>query len=276
VRAAEAVRTGAAYLERHGVDSPTVEAETLLMQVLGTTRAGLYVRREELELHSLRVFGRSLHRRRMGDPLQHVTGEHQFLDLTFAVAPGVFVPRPETEVVALVALETLEGRTKPLVIDVGTGTGIIAITIAHRRPDATVIGTDVSSEAVALARSNAERLGARIDVRLGDLLDPVPGGFRGSIDLIVSNPPYVTGDEYRSLPPDVRADPRGALVGGTDVHARLVETATEWLAPDGWLVVEIGATQGSEVRAMFERTLTDVEVLPDLAGRDRVVRGRRP
>jgi release factor glutamine methyltransferase len=270
------VRSGAAFLERRGVDSPTAEAETLLMHVLGTTRAGLYARREELELHDARSFGRALLRRRGDIPLQHVTGEQQFLDLTLAVAPGVFVPRPETELVALVVLETLEGRTKPLVIDVGTGTGAIAITVARRRRDATVIATDVSPDAVALARSNAQRLGVKIDVGQGDLLDAVPGELRGSIDLIVSNPPYVTEPEYALLPPDVLADPRTALVGGTELHVRLAVAATEWLAPGGWLVVEIGATQGDEVRAMFERSLTDVEVLQDLAGRDRVVRGRRP
>jgi release factor glutamine methyltransferase len=217
-----------------------------------------------------------LRERATGKPLQHVTGDQQFLDLTFAVAPGVFVPRPETEVVTLAALEVLEGRANPIVVDVGTGTGALAITIARRWPDATVIATDVSPDAVELARSNAERLAVDVDVRLGDLLDPVPAGVRGSVDLIVSNPPYVTESEYESLSRDVLADPRIALVGGTELHARLVDVATEWLAPGGWLVVEIGATQGDEVRAMFERTLTDVEVLPDLAGRDRVVRGRRP
>jgi len=273
MRAAEAVRSGAAYLERHGVGSPTAEAETLLMWVLGTTRAGLYARREELEMRAARSFGRALRRRGTGVPLQHVTGEQQFLDLTLDVAPGVFVPRPETEVVALAALETLEGRTRPLVIDVGTGTGAIAITIARRRPDATVITTDVSGDAVALARSNADRLGVEVDARIGDLLDPVMSRLRGSVDLIVSNPPYVTESEYESLSPDVLADPRIALIGGTELHARLVDVATEWLVPGGWLVVEIGATQGDEVRAMFGRTLGDIEVLQDLAGRDRSFAG---
>jgi release factor glutamine methyltransferase len=276
MRAAEAVRSGAAYLERHGVASATAEAETLLMRVLGTTRAGLYARREELDVYAARSFGRALRRRGTGVPLQHVTGEQQFLDLTLAVAPGVFVPRPETEVVALAALETLEGRTRPLVIDVGTGTGAIAVVLAHRRPDATVIATDVSPDAVELARSNAERLAVDVDVRLGDLLDPLSAEVRGSVDLIVSNPPYVTESEYESLSPDVLTDPRIALIGGTELHARLVDVAAEWLAPGGWLVVEIGATQGDEVRAMFGRTLGDIEVLQDLAGRDRVVRGRRP
>ena len=114
-----------------------------------------------------------------------------------------------------------------------------------------------------------------LPVRTRQEITPI-SDVRGSADLIVSNPPYLTEVVYETLAADVRADPRGALVGGTEVHALLVDAASEWLTPDGWLVVEIGATQGDDVRAMFERTLADVEVLPDLAGRDRVVRGRRP
>jgi release factor glutamine methyltransferase len=113
-----------------------------------------------------------------------------------------------------------------------------------------------------------------VDVLLGDLLHPLPGEIRGRLDLIVSNPPYVTEEEYRSLPPEVRAEPYEALVGGTDIHRRLATEAVEWLAPGGWLFVEIGAAQGPEVRALFERSFVDVAVVPDLAGRDRVVRGR--
>ena len=125
------------------------------------------------------------------------------------------MPRPETEVLALVALETLEARPKPVVVDVGAGTGAIAVFLASRRPDATVIATDDSRQAVELARSNAARLAVDVDVRLGDLLDPVPAVFRGSVDLIVSNPPYVTDAEYGSLPRNVRADPdRSAATGG--------------------------------------------------------------
>ncbi len=110
----------------------------------------------------------------------------------------------------------------------------------------------------------------------GDLLSPIPGDLRGRLDLVVSNPPYVTRGEYESLPPEVRRDPYEALVGGTDVHRRLAHEAPEWLRPGGWLVVEIGAAQGLEVRGLLGAALEAVEVLPDLARRDRVVRGRRP
>ena len=274
---AELVRRSAAYLERHGVESPTANAETLLMHVLGTDRAGLYARREGLDTQSARLFGRALCRRCAGTPLQHLTGEQQFLDRTLTVRPGVFVPRPETEVVAMAALDAIDGMTAPVVVDVGTGTGAIGVTIADRRPDATVLGTDVSPEAVALARENARRLGVRVDVREGDLLSPLDTALRGRVGLIVSNPPYLTEAEYEDLPPEVRRDPYAALVGGTEVHARLADEARTWLCPGGWLVTEIGEGQAAEVGALLERAGFDaVSVRQDLNGLDRVVSGRRP
>jgi release factor glutamine methyltransferase len=274
---AELVRRSAAYLERHGVESPTANAETLLMHVLGTDRAGLYARREGLDTQSARLFGRALCRRCAGTPVQHLTGEQQFLDRTLTVRPGVFVPRPETELTATAALEAIDGVSAPAVVDVGTGTGAIAVTIAGRRPDAVVSATDVSPDAVALARENARRLGVRVDVREGDLLSPLDPALCGVIDLIVSNPPYLTEAEYEDLPAEVRRDPYRALVGGTDVHARLADDARTWLRPGGRLVMEIGEAQGAEVRALLEDAgLDEVSVRRDLTGRDRVVAGRLP
>jgi release factor glutamine methyltransferase len=273
---AELVRRSAAYLERHGVESPTANAETLLMHILGTDRAGLYARREGLDSQSARLFGRALCRRCAGTPLQHLTGEQAFLDRTLTVRPGVFVPRPETEVVATAALDAIDGMTAPVVVDVGTGTGAIAVTIAGRRPDAVVSATDVSPDAVDLALRNARRLDVRMDVRVGDLLSPLDPSLRGRVDLIVSNPPYLTEAEYEDLPAEVRLEPYAALVGGTDVHARLADDSRTWLRPGGWLVLEIGEEQAAEVRTLLERAgFADVEVRQDLNGRDRVVVGRR-
>jgi release factor glutamine methyltransferase len=183
----------------------------------------------------------------------------------------VFVPRPETEIVAMTALEAIERLSAPVVVDVGTGTGAIAVTIASRRPDAVVWATDVSPEAVALAEENTLRLGVRVDVREGDLLAPLDPALRGGIDLIVSNPPYLSESEYADLPPEVRLDPYEALVGGTDVQARLADDARSWLRPGGRLVLEVGETQGDAVRALLAGAgLEDVAVRQDLTGRDRV------
>jgi release factor glutamine methyltransferase len=274
MRPAEVVTRSADYLDRHGVDSPRQTAEALLMYFLETDRAGLYARREGLDTRTARLFGRALCQRCHGVPLQYLVGEQQFLDLVLGVAPGVFVPRPETEIVVERTLETLAGVEVPTVVDVGTGTGAIALALKRARPDARVLATEVSDEAVAVARANASRLALEVEVLRGDLLDPVPPDLTGRLDLIVSNPPYVTRQEYEDLPIEVKAEPYEALVGGTDLHRRLAEAAPRWLRPGGWLVLEIGASQGGEVAALLARRFDLVEVLPDLAGRDRVVRGR--
>jgi release factor glutamine methyltransferase len=276
MRTAELVRRSAEYLARHGVESSRQEAETLLMRLLGVSRAELYTRDEGLDARTARSFGRALCLRCKGTPLQHLTGEQQFLELSLKVAPAVFVPRPETEIVALATLEAIDGLPSPVVVDVGTGTGALALVAKHRRSDARVFATDLSPTAVDLARSNAVRLGLDVDVRAGDLFDPLPQELRGAVDVIVSNPPYISPAEYEALPVEVRAEPYQALVGGTDLHRRLVEEGVRWLRPGGWLVVEIGSEQGTEVRRMFAEWLAGVEVLSDLAGRDRVVRGTRP
>jgi release factor glutamine methyltransferase len=274
---ADLIRRSAAYLAAHGVESPLASTEALLMRILGTDRAGLYRGSDGLDTATAKLFGRALCQRCRGVPLQYLTGEQQFMDLSLSVSPGVFVPRPETEVLVDVALSTVEGLSDPpVVVDVGTGTGAVGLAIKHHRPDAVVWATDVSEAAVTMARANGVRLGLDVDVRLGDLLDPLPPHLVGRVDLLVSNPPYVTEEEYEDLPQEVKIEPLEALVGGTGVHRRLVDAASRWLAPGRWLVVEIGAAQGREVTALAQEGLVDVEVLPDLAGRDRVVRGRRP
>jgi release factor glutamine methyltransferase len=272
---ADVLRAGADYLARHDVQSPRETAESLLMGLLATDRAGLYLRREGLDQATARRFARALCARCRGTPIQYLTGEQQFRQLRLRVTPDVLIPRPETEVLVDAAVELIPRAGQALVVDVGTGTGAVALAVKHERPGSRVLATDLSGEAVALARENAARLGLEIEVLAGDLFDSLPDAIRGTVDLAVSNPPYLTEEEYESLPPEVRAEPREALVGGTDVHRRLVDEAPAWLKPGGWLVVEIGADQGPEVRALFEEGGFDaVEVLPDLAGRERIVRGR--
>ena len=270
------VRRSAAYLEAHGVQSPRETAEALLMHLLHTDRAGLYARKDGLDTGTARLFGRALCQRCRGTPLQYLTGEQQFMDLIVQVRPGVFVPRPETERLAEVVLELIEPVPAPVGVDVGTGSGAIALAVKRYRPDARVVATDASPDSVELARRNAERLGLDVDVVSGDLLEALPDELAGRIDAIVSNPPYVTEEEYSSLPEEVKAEPYDALVGGIDMHARLAQASGRWLRPGGWLVVEIGAGQGAQVRALFKEHLEGVEVLPDLAGRDRIVRARHP
>jgi release factor glutamine methyltransferase len=276
MRPSEVLTRATAYLERHGVDGARESAEGLMMTVLSTDRAGLYARTEGLTTWEARTLGRALCQRCAGTPLQHLTGEQAFRRVTVAVHPGVFIPRPETEVLVDVALECLGERREPVIVDVGTGTGAVALAIADERPGSSVFATDLSPEAVELARENGARLGLSITVLRGDLFEPLPIALRGDVDLVVSNPPYVTAVEYDDLPAEVRADPRLALVGGTRLHGRLATEAIGWLRRGGALAVEIGAAQGPEVAKVMERSYEEVRIVPDLPGRDRIVVGRRP
>ena len=276
MRPSEVLVRAAAYLDRHEVESPKETAEVLLMHVLRTDRAGLYAREAGLDASEARMFGRAICQRCSGTPVQHLTGEQAFRRVVLEVRPGVFVPRPETEILVEHALWTLGDRDDPVVVDAGTGTGAIALAIKDERPDATVFGTDLSAEAVELARSNASRLGLAVTVLVGDLLEPLPADLRGWVDVVVSNPPYVPPEEIDDLPAEVRADPALALAGGTEVHRRLAEQAPRWLRSGGVLAMEVDARRGEEVAGLLSRRFARVRVERDLAGRDRVVLGRMP
>jgi release factor glutamine methyltransferase len=277
MRPAEVVRRGAEYLERHGVDAPGVSAEELMMRVLGSDRAGVYARSEGLSAAEARAYGRSLCRRCTGTPLQHLTGEQGFRRLVLTVRSGVFIPRPETEILVDVGLEALEGIEAPAVVDLCTGSGAVALAIADEHPGARVWATDRSEDAIALAKENAVRLGLPIDPVLGDLFEPLPAELRGALDLIVANPPYLAEADEAGLPADVRADPPDALFGGPGLTRRLFEGARSWLRSGGIVAIEIGEDQRDATVALASASgLVDAHVRTDLAGRDRVVAARAP
>jgi release factor glutamine methyltransferase len=275
VRPAEVLRRASDYLDRHGVESPRATAETLLMTVLGTDRAGVYARTRGLDSREARTFGRALCQRCTGTPLQHLTGEQAFRRISLEVRPGVFVPRPETEVLVGFALAEIQTISSPVVVDLGTGTGAVALSVKHERPDATVFATDLSAEAVALARANASRLRLDVTVLEGDLLDALPVAWVGRVDAVLSNPPYIDPDLVDDLPVEVRADPELALLGGVEIVDRLATDATWWLRPAGLLALEIGDSQGAELMRRLEGRFRDLRVELDLTGRDRVLLGRR-
>jgi release factor glutamine methyltransferase len=208
--------------------------------------------------------------------VQHLTGDERFRGITLEVRPGVFVPRPETELLVEHALSEVGDREDPVVVDVGTGTGAIALAVKDERPDATVFATDLSAEAVELARANAARLGLAVTVLEGDLLEPLPVDLRGWVDAVVSNPPYVPAEDLQDLPAEVRADPVLALVGGIDVYERLGTQASRWLRAGGVLAVEIDARLGDPVVCALSAAFAEVRVERDLTGRDRVVLARAP
>jgi release factor glutamine methyltransferase len=277
VRPAQVVLRAADYLSRHDVESPLPTAEILMASVLGTDRSGLYARDEGLSTAEAKRFGRALCQRCVGVPLQHLTGDQPFRRLTLVVRPGVFIPRQETESLVEHALAAVAGVPAPVVVDVGTGTGAIALTIKDERPDAYVLAIDLSPEAVALASENATRSTLDIEVVLGDLLEPVPEGLRGSVDMVVSNPPYVEEHELSGLPRDVLADPLLALAGGVEVYERLFGQAAGVLRAGGAMVVEIGEARGNTIRAAASGAgFVSVRVEQDLSGRDRFVTARMP
>ena len=227
---------------------------------------------------------RMVARRRNGEPLQYAVGRWGFRHLDLFVDSRVLIPRPETEVVAGVALEQLItlGRD-PTVVDLGTGSGAIALSIAHEVPDAHVWATDVSSDALAVARANLAGLGGRAAPRVrlvaGSWFDALPSELRGQVQLIVSNPPYVAEHEVADLPPEVaRWEPMSALVAGPtglEQIEHIVAGAPAWLARPGALVVELAPHQSDAAAALArDAGFVDVVVRPDLAGRARALVGR--
>ena len=274
---AEVVRRAADYLDRHRVQSPVTDAEVLLAGVLGVDRAGLYRRTEGLSATEAKLFGRALCRRCVGTPLQHITGTQGFRRLTLQIRPGVFVPRPETETVVEVGLATIRAVEAPNVVDLGTGSGAIALAIADEHPGAAVWAVDLSAEAVSLATANAAHLGLDVVVVHGDLWEGVPPELKGAVDLLITNPPYLEVAGLSELPSEVLADPPQALFGGTSMHRRVVLRAPDWLRSGGAFVTEIADDQGTEVAALVKDAgLEHVVIHQDLAGRDRAVSGRKP
>ena len=278
MRPAEVARRGAEYLRRHGIDGPlaTAESEMLMQRVLGIDRSTLFTRDEGLTTAEAKAYGRALCRRCTGSPLQHLTGDQGFRRLVLEVRPGVFVPRPETEVLVDVVLRSIASVDAPVVVDLCTGSGTVALAVADEHPGATVFATDVSEEAVALARVNADRLGLPITVERGDLFEPLPVELQGTVDVVCANPPYVSRARRDELPPDVLADPDIAVFGEPELYERILADAYAWVRAGGSVAVEIGDDAASwVVAAASVAGFEDVVVQRDLAGRDRVVSGRR-
>lgn len=272
----DALRRAAATLKAAGCASPHVDAELLLGHALGVGRTALYAdAARTLTPDEEKRFAVLVERRRKREPLAYVLGEWGFRGLTLAVGPQVLVPRPETEAVVERALAHIRGLAKPLVLDIGTGSGAIALSIASEHPGATVVATDISAEALAVAAANRSRLGldGRVELVLGHLI----AGVRGPFDLVVSNPPYVLPEEVEQLEPEVRDyEPREAVVGTGQTDA-IARRALEALRPSGWLVLESSEYRAADVAAELRALgYEEVAVHPDLNGRDRVVEGRRP
>lgn len=286
----DALKRGCEVLEGAGSESPRLDAQVLLLAVLREERTVLVSHPErELASQEEQLYNQYISERALGKPVSYITGVKEFMGLEFAVNEAVLIPRPETELLVEEAVKELEAISReaeavPRVLDLCTGSGAIAVSIRHFVPQAKVTATDLSEEALKVARENAERLTAGgIRFLQGDLFEAfsnlqVPGSEL--FNLIVSNPPYIPAKVIDGLMPDVKDfEPRLALDGGTDgldIYRRLIPQAAEHLAPGGVLLLEIGFDQGETVPDLCRQAgLGNVTVLKDLAGLDRVVRAER-
>lgn len=260
MNAREALADAERRLTAAGVDSPRVDAELLLAHVLGTTRTGVYADLDRELDGSLEPL---LSRREQREPLAYVLGEWGFRRLILKTDARALVPRPETEIVVERALALLEGVPAPRVLDIGVGSGAIALALKDERRDAEIVGVDVSHDALALARENAQELGLDVELREGGL-EAAAAGW----DLVVSNPPYV--DTLEGLQPELHHEPKRALLG-EGFHERIAHTAQT-----RFLVLEVGDGQAKEVADVLTAAgYGAVTITPDLAGLGRVVEGTR-
>jgi len=253
------------------------DAKVLLAHVLGCNRAWLAAHETDgLTQDEASAFAALCNRRRAGEPVAYLTGNREFWGLTLAVTPDVLIPRPETETLVEFALSELPRDRSLRVLDLGTGSGAIALALAHDRPDAAVLATDQSDAALAVARGNAQRL--KLTNLMFATADWYAGIPPGTFDLIASNPPYIGAADPHLLEGDLRFEPSSALSPGVDGHSALraiIGGARERLAPGGWLAVEHGYDQSDAVQALFrDAGFAEVVTLRDLAGIARVVAGR--
>ena len=270
-----ALRQGTEILEKENITAPRLTAEVLLAHALACERVDLYAHPErELTQVEQVHYGRYLHERLARKPTQYITGRQEFYGRVFHVTPAALIPRPETELVVEAALRHAAGSRR--VLDIGTGSGCLAITLKKEWPHSLVFASDASLAALELAKENARLLAAEIHFFRADLLEACGPA---ELDLIVSNPPYIPEEEFSGLPPEVRDyEPVTALAGGQfgiDFHQRLLAGAARILRPGGWLILELGSNSRSRVEPLLGREWSEHSVEPDLAGFDRVLAVKR-
>ncbi|NLW16571.1 MAG: peptide chain release factor N(5)-glutamine methyltransferase [Firmicutes bacterium] len=274
-------RQAAERLNRLGKADARFEAELLLRSALGEDRARFFATLDEaVDPAVLAQFSRWLEQRASGVPLQYIVGRQEFMGLDFKVTPAVLIPRPDTEIAVEVALEVMDQLEAPLVADIATGSGAIAVALAYHQPRARVWATDISPEALAVAQDNARQNGVSQRITFLQGAWGAPLREHGlTFNCIVSNPPYIASQEIDELAIEVQKEPRLALDGGPDgldCYRALVPQAWDLLRPGGYLILEVGMGQAPAVAALLEQhRFTHVSTRRDLAGIERVVNGRK-
>ncbi|MGH9326995.1 MAG: peptide chain release factor N(5)-glutamine methyltransferase [Terriglobia bacterium] len=279
----EALRKGLQALAEHHIPSSELAAELLLMHALGCERGYLHAHMEEsLSDETTRRYFALVAERLTGKPTQYITGHQEFWGLDFEVTPDVLIPRPETEHVVEAVLKFARGEGAPRLVDVGTGSGCIALALAWELPTASIFAADISPAALGVAQRNAARLGLekRVEFRESDLLAYfLDRDERGSFDLILSNPPYVAQNELDHVQREVKQfEPRlawGGLRNGDEVYRRLFPQAQQLLKPGGRVVVEIGYLLRDAVVSLLRSDWAEIVVWPDLNGIPRVVTAQK-
>lgn len=263
------------YLGGKGVASPRLDAEVLLSHVLGKDRLYLYVNFDQpLQPRELGIFREAVKQRALRVPVAYITGHKEFMGLDFVVNENVLVPRPDTEILVETALERLKGLAKPVIADIGTGSGAIIVSVLKKHQGATGTAVDISPEALVVAKQNAElqEVDNRLELVKGDLLAPLNGRL---FDAILSNPPYIPGSDIAGLEPEVKREPRLALDGGSDgldYYRRLLLDGAEYLKPEGFMLFELGIEQAAVMPELAAQSgsLQVETIIKDYAGIDRV------
>ncbi len=264
------------YFSSKGIENPRLDAEVLLSHILGKDRLYLYTNFDQpLSPAELACYRDAVKQRAQRQPVAYITGCREFMGLEFAVNPAVLIPRPDTEILVEAALARLTDRTEPVIADLGTGSGAIAVSMLANLPAGSGVAVDISPAALAVARENADRLGVagRLVFYRGDMLAPLANK---KFDAILSNPPYIPDRDIAGLSAEVRQEPRLALAGGSDgltFYRCLVAQAADYLKPGGFMAVEVGIDQAGPVAALAGQgsRLKAETIIKDYAGIERVV-----
>jgi release factor glutamine methyltransferase len=264
------------YLAGKGVENARLESEWLLSDALGLDRVGLYLNFDRpLNSAELASYRGMVSRRAKREPLQHILGSQEFMGLEFEVSPAALIPRHDTETLVEEAIKRCRGGER--ILDIGLGSGCIAVALAKKLPQASIYGVEKTASALELASRNAEKHGVTLGIAKGSLFEP----FKGLLfDIVVSNPPYIPTGEIPSLQPEVREyEPVEALDGGPDglnFYRKIIPSASEHMSPGGWLIFEVGADQSDSVKEIFAASTSFVDIFSakDPAGTERVVGGR--
>ncbi|RNC28897.1 MAG: Release factor glutamine methyltransferase [Candidatus Dichloromethanomonas elyunquensis] len=279
VKTINVLKKGTNYLESKGIIDARADADLLLASVRGTTRDKLYLDlNREISFSEEEQFQGLLRQRGEREPLAYLLKNREFMGLEFYVDRNVLIPRPETELLVekVLDLKTNYFRNKSAyILDLGTGSGAVAVAASFYWPKAQVLGTDVSEKALMVAEKNALAHYVRVEFRLGDLFKPVSGE---KFDIIISNPPYVAEEEYEQCSPEVKNEPSLALIGGKDgldFYRRIADEAEYYLKPGGVIILEIGCSQGEAVKGLFTLRGYKTFIFLDFAGHDRIVTAKK-